>query len=82
MSHKTILVQRPTFTRAVRLLVLAGLFLAGFCVGLILLSFTDDLVQYQRHVSKNTSLIIGLLFGIICGVFSFLFGRWIWPARE
>ena len=81
MSHKTIPAQRPFYVQGIRFLALLSLYIAGFCLGLILLSFADDLVQYQRQFSEITNLIIGLSFGVILGIFCVLIGRRIWPAR-
>jgi len=51
-----------------RLILFAGGFFISFCAGLIALSFFDDLVQYQLHITEKTNLLIGVGFATLCGI--------------
>jgi len=80
MNDKTI-PARPIYKRGFRALILLILFGVGFLVGLIGLSFFDDMVQYQAQISGRASLIIGVSIGLICGLICLLAGRRLWPVR-
>jgi len=51
-----------------RLILFAVGFFISFCAGLIALSFLDDLVQYQPHMTEKTNLLIGVGFATLCGI--------------
>lgn len=80
MKDKT-MPTHPFYMRGLRALILFALFGAGFLAGLVALSFFDDLVQYQALISSRASLIVGVGFGLICGLICVLAGRRLWPVR-
>ncbi|MEQ9564244.1 MAG: hypothetical protein RLN85_00175 [Pseudomonadales bacterium] len=53
----------------------------GFAAGLILLSFADDLLQYQARLSVRTILYVGVGFGLFCTLVCMAVGYWLLRRR-
>lgn len=53
----------------------------GFAVGLLLLSFADDLLQYQARLSVQTILYVGVGFGLFCTMICMVVGYWLLRRR-